>query len=120
MSSTTVKGPSFLAFLVDDVARTSAFLTDVMALVPASKSPPGAVLFETKPIPFAIRNPTGAEVAGEAKGVKVWFACEGDVDAYRDEAARRGADATEVRDSPFGRMFSVDVPGGFSMTIHRV
>jgi catechol 2,3-dioxygenase-like lactoylglutathione lyase family enzyme len=118
MSAPSPTGPSFVAFVVDDIAAASAFWTNVVGLTPAAHSPPGAQVFQTSPIPFAIRGPRPGELHGNGQGVAVWFSVSGDVDQYRAEVLRRGADVGEPQDGPFGRMFTLVAPGGFVVTVH--
>ena len=42
MSSPSLTGPDFIAFVVDDVEAASAFWRDVVGLEPAAHSPPQA------------------------------------------------------------------------------
>ena len=118
MSAAILEGPDFLAFIVEDVEETAKFWTDVVGLKPAPHSPPGAKVFETRSIPFAIRAPYSGETCGNDNSVSVWFSLAGDVDDYRDSLLQRGADVGEVKDGPFGRMFALHAPGGFSVTVH--
>ncbi len=118
MSAASLGGPDFLAFIVEDVEEAARFWIDVVGLKPAPHSPPGAKVFETHSIPFAIRAPYPGETPGNANGVSIWFSLAGDVDDYREVLSQRGADAGEVKDGPFGRMFTLHAPGGFSLTVH--
>jgi len=118
MSAGRLVGPDFVAFVVEDVEAAATFWTDVVGLKRAAHSPPGAQLFETSPIPFAIRSPRPGETVGTGKGVAIWFSVADDVDEYRRALIHRGADAGEVDDGPFGRMFALRSPGGFSVIVH--
>ena len=53
----TVTGPDFIALQVGDLERSAEFYENALGLRRASASPPGAVLFTTTPIPFAVREP---------------------------------------------------------------
>jgi catechol 2,3-dioxygenase-like lactoylglutathione lyase family enzyme len=61
MSSPSLTGPDFIAFVVDDVEAANAFWRDVVGLEPAAHSPPQARVFNTSPIPVAIRAPRPGE-----------------------------------------------------------
>jgi hypothetical protein len=106
MSSPRLTGPDFITFVVDDVEAASAFWRDV------------ARVFNTSPIPVAIRAPRPGEPHASGQGVVVWFSVSGDVDEYRAELLRRGADVGEPQNGPFGRMFTLVAPGGFVVTVH--
>ncbi len=118
MSAACILGPDFVAFVVEDVEATAKFWTEVVGLKPAAHSPPGAQVFETSPIPFAIRTARPGETIGGGAGVALWFSVGGDVDEYHEALLHRGADAGEVDNGPFGRMFKLHAPGGFSVTVH--
>jgi len=50
-------GPDFIGIQVVDIEAARAFYTDIVGLKAVAQSPPGAVVFDTKPIPFAVRTP---------------------------------------------------------------
>jgi len=118
MSAASLVGPDFFAFVVDDVESAATFWTDVVGLRPAAHSPPGTHVFETKPIAFALRKPRPGESVGGGAGVALWFSVAGDIDEFREELLHRGADPGDVGDGPFGRMFALRSPGGFTVTVH--
>ena len=53
----TVTGPDFLALQVADLERAAAFYEERLGLRRAPQSPPGAVVFATTPVAFAVREP---------------------------------------------------------------
>ena len=53
----TLHGPDFIALQVSDLDSSKQFWVEKVGLVPVAKSPPGAVVFATHPIPFAITTP---------------------------------------------------------------
>jgi catechol 2,3-dioxygenase-like lactoylglutathione lyase family enzyme len=50
-------GPDFIGIQAADLDAARTFYTDVVGLKVAANSPPGAVVFDTSPIPFAVRTP---------------------------------------------------------------
>jgi catechol 2,3-dioxygenase-like lactoylglutathione lyase family enzyme len=118
MSTPSLAAPSFLAFVVDDVAAAAGFWTDVVGLEPAAQSPTGARVFQTSSIPFAVRVPRAGEQVGSGPGVAVWFSVKGDVDAFRATLLQRKANVSDVQDGPFGRMFILFAPRGYAVTVH--
>ena len=50
-------GPDFVALQVHDLDQSARFYTEQLGLRRAPQSPPGAVVFQTAPIPFAVRRP---------------------------------------------------------------
>ena len=50
-------GPSFIALQVRDLEASKTFYVEQIGLTASPHNPPGAVVFNTKPVPFAIRTP---------------------------------------------------------------
>jgi predicted enzyme related to lactoylglutathione lyase len=118
----TIAGPDFLALQVDDLERAAAFYEQKLGLERAPGSPPGAVVFATRPIPFAVREPSpGTDLdRGQAGlGVAIWLRAD-DAQAVHDLLS--GADVpivTEPFDGPFGRTFAFRDPDGYVITVHN-
>src|SRR5271156_2602931 len=110
MSSPSFTGPDFIAFVVDDVEAAGAFWRDIVGLEPAAHSPPQAQVFNTSPIPVAIRAPRPGEPPASGQGVAVWFSVSGDVDEYRAELLWRGGDGGGTPKRPFFWVFSLVAP----------
>jgi predicted enzyme related to lactoylglutathione lyase len=117
-----VTGPDFLALQVRDVHRAAAFYQQHLGLRRAPASPPGAVVFATTPIPFAVRNPlpgVDLDTAGQpGLGVAVWLHAE-DAQAVHDRLAAAGVPVPVAPfDGPFGRTFTFTDPDGYAITVH--
>jgi catechol 2,3-dioxygenase-like lactoylglutathione lyase family enzyme len=54
----TTIGPSFIALQVSDLETSARFYTEELGLDRVAQNPPGAVVFATTPIPFAVRVPS--------------------------------------------------------------
>ncbi|GAA2270149.1 glyoxalase [Streptomyces ruber] len=123
MSATaTVEGPDFVALQVQDVPAAAAFFEEHLGLRRAAASPPGAVVFTTSPIPFAVREPLpGTDLTGDARpglGVALWLRAS-DARALREQLVRAGTqDVSPVQDGPFGPTFSFTGPEGYRLTVH--
>ncbi|MFF4353771.1 VOC family protein [Streptomyces sp. NPDC001530] len=118
----TVEGPDFIALQVKDLPAAAAFFEEHLGLRRAPASPPGAVVFTTSPIPFAVREPLpGVDLDGAARpglGVALWLRTT-DASALREQLVEAGTeDVTPLQDSPFGPMFSFTGPEGYRLTVH--
>ncbi|MFC4327008.1 VOC family protein [Streptomyces andamanensis] len=118
----TVEGPDFIALQVKDVPAAAAFFEERLGLRRAPASPPGAVVFTTSPVPFAVREPLpGVDLDGAARpglGVALWLRAS-DASAVREQLVRAGTeDVSPLQDSPFGPMFSFTGPEGYRLTVH--
>jgi predicted enzyme related to lactoylglutathione lyase len=115
-------GPDFIGIQTEELDAARAFYTDVVGLKVAAQSPPGAVVFDTKPIPFAVRTPlVELKQTGElGQGVAIWFGCD-DADALHEHLRKHGTQiAFAPKDGPFGRYFAFCDPFGYTITAHTV
>lgn len=115
-----VKGPDFVALQVRDLEASARFYEERLGLERASQSPPGAVVFRSEPIPFAVREPLVdlEEVERLGWGVALWLRCD-DAQELCDSLREAGVGiAREPFDSPFGRTFSLIDPEGYVVTVH--
>lgn len=119
--SPTVIGPSFVALQVDDLEAAAQFYETRLGLPRAPQSPPGAVVFETSPVSFAVREPTpGTDLSAGpvGLGVALWLASD-DAEALHDVLAAGSVTIlTAPFDGPFGRTFVFQDPQGYAVTVH--
>ena len=118
----TVTGPDFIALQVRDVPRAAAFYEQRLGLVRAAGSPPGAVVFDTHPIPFAVRESLpGVDLGATERpglGVALWLHAD-DTRALHDELSAGGVTIVAPPvDGPFGATFSFLDPDGYAITVH--
>jgi catechol 2,3-dioxygenase-like lactoylglutathione lyase family enzyme len=116
-----VTGPDFVALQVRDLEASACFYTERLGLRRAPGSPPGAVVFATEPVPFAVREPlVDLDAAGRLGwGVALWLKADGDIDALRDDLAKHGVTiVTAPFDGPFGRTFAFADLDGYIITVH--
>ncbi|MET3808727.1 putative enzyme related to lactoylglutathione lyase [Nakamurella sp. UYEF19] len=120
--TSTVTGPSFLALQVRDVEAAATFYESRLGLSRAPQSPPGAVVFATSPVSFAVRNPlpgTDLESGPTGLGIALWMA-SGDAQALHDELAATGVTIlTAPFQGPFGLTFVFRDLDGYAITIHQ-
>jgi predicted enzyme related to lactoylglutathione lyase len=113
-------GPSFIALQVRDLVASVGFYKNVFGFTAEERNPPGAVVFTTRPIALALREPLRplAESGPLGTGMVLWIACT-DADALHDQiVARGGTIASPVKDGPFGRFFVATDPDGYALTFH--
>ena len=115
-----VVGPSFIALQVHDLEASARFYEERLGLTRAPASPPHGVVFDTRPIPFAVREPLVDLDATDKLGwgVALWLKAE-DVEKIHGELAEHGVRiVTEPFDGPFGRTFAFAYPDGYVVTLH--
>ncbi|WP_030083740.1 VOC family protein [Streptomyces baarnensis] len=115
-------GPDFLSLQTSDLDASQAFYEQYLGLVRSQAGPPHAVVFETKPIAFALRELIpGTDLTSAAQpgvGVALWFHAT-DVQAIHDALAAAGhAIVSAPVDGPFGRTFTFADPDGYHVTLH--
>lgn len=117
---TIVNGPDFIALQVSDLEASRRFWVEKVGLVPTPKAPPGAVVFATQPIPFAITTPKVDLMAASRLGwgVALWMRTD-NADALcaklQSEGVRILAEPTQGN---FGRQFSFADPDGYAIVVH--
>ena len=115
-------GPDFISLQTTDLTASQKFYEQYLGLVRSQAGPPHAVVFETKPIAFALREVvpgTGiASIAQPGIGVAIWLHAT-DVQAIHDALAADGHTIVAAPiDGPFGRTFTFADPDGYHVTLH--
>lgn len=119
----TVTGPTFIALQVRDLERAAAFYESSLGLTRTPASPPGAVVFDTAPASFAVREPLPGVDLDAARpypgiGVALWLHAD-DAQALHDQLTADEVPITVAPfDGPFGRTFTFTDPDGYAVTIH--
>jgi predicted enzyme related to lactoylglutathione lyase len=117
---TTPIGPDFIALQVRDLSASRKFYVEIFGFEASAHCPPGAVIFKTEPIPFALREPLRPlpEAGPLGVGMALWLACN-DADALHDLIVERGGVIlSPLADGPFGRFFVAGDPDGYAITFH--
>jgi predicted enzyme related to lactoylglutathione lyase len=117
-----VTGPDFISLQARDLAAAQAFYERYLGLVRSPAGPPHAVVFETKPIAFALRDVVpGTDLGSVAQpgiGAAIWLHAT-DVQAIHDALAADGHTIVAAPiDGPFGRTFTFADPDGYQITLH--
>ncbi|MEU5696280.1 VOC family protein [Actinosynnema sp. NPDC020468] len=117
-----VTGPDFISLQARDLDASRAFYEQYLGLVRSPAGPPHAVVFDTRPIAFALREVVpGTDLSGVAQpgvGVALWFHATG-VQAIHDALVADGrVIVSGPVDGPFGRTFTFVDPDGYWVTLH--
>jgi predicted enzyme related to lactoylglutathione lyase len=115
-----VVGPSFVALQVHDLKASARFYEERLGLTRAPAAPPGAVVFDTQPVAFAVREPMVDLDAVDKLGwgVALWLRAE-DPEKIHDDLVEHGVEiVTPPFDGPFGRTFAFADPDGYVITLH--
>jgi len=109
-----------VALQVRDLEKSARFYEERLGLERVPQSPPGAVVFRTEPIPFAVREPVVELDAAERLGwgVALWFRCDDAQGLYESLREVGVTIDQEPFDGPFGRTFSFVDPDGYAITAH--
>ncbi|GAA2065009.1 VOC family protein [Williamsia deligens] len=117
-----VTGPDFISIQVRDLDASQAFYERHLGVVRSPAGPPHAVVFDTKPIVFALRDiAPGTDLDAAAQpgvGLALWLHAT-DVQEIHDSLAADGATiVVDPFDGPFGRTFTFADPDGYHVTLH--
>lgn len=117
-----VIGPDFISLQVSNLENSAEFYQTYLGLVRSQAGPPHAVVFETKPIAFALRDLLpGTELGSGTQaglGVALWLHAP-DTQGIHDKLTEAGVRITAAPiDGPFGRTFTFADPDGYLITLH--
>jgi predicted enzyme related to lactoylglutathione lyase len=116
-----VTGPDFFSIQVRDLERSAAFYMRELSLTRLPGTPPGVIAFDTKPIPFAVREPLpGTDLDAGPVGLGVLVSLRAlDAQALHDRLSEHGVPIlTAPFDTPFGLTFVFADPDGYEVAIH--
>ncbi|NIZ91075.1 VOC family protein [Kineococcus rubinsiae] len=117
-----VTGPDFISLQASDLDASQAFYEQYLGLVRSPAGPPHAVVFQTTPIAFALRDVVpGTDLAAGPRpglGAGIWLHAS-DVQAIHDTLRADGHPIVSAPvDGPFGRTFTFADPDGYHVTLH--
>jgi catechol 2,3-dioxygenase-like lactoylglutathione lyase family enzyme len=117
-----VTGPDFISLQVRDLDASQAFYERYLGLVRSQAGPPHAVVFETAPIAFALRDVVpGVDLDAVPQpgiGAAIWLHAT-DVQAIHDALVADGRTIVSAPiDGPFGRTFTLADLDGYQITLH--
>jgi len=114
-------GPGFISLQVRDLAASATFYEKYLGFA-RQPGPPHAVVFETRPAAFAVRDALpGVDLESVAQlgaGVGIWLHAP-DAQRIHDVLAADGvAILSAPQDGPFGRTFTFADLDGYAITLH--
>ena len=117
-----VTGPDFISLQASDLTASREFYEHYLGLLRSPAGPPHAVVFETAPIAFALRDVVpGTDldaVAQPGVGAAIWLHAD-DVQDIHDALVAGGHRIVSAPiDGPFGRTFTFADPDGYQITLH--
>ncbi len=117
-----VTGPDFISLQVRDLAASQDFYETFLGLVRSPAGPPHAIVFDTKPVAFAVRDIVDDALQDAATspgvGIALWMHATG-VQEIHDALVAAGHEIVAAPiDGPFGRTFTFADPDGYRVTLH--
>ena len=117
-----VTGPDFISLQTRDLSAAQAFYERYLGLVRSPAGPPHAVVFDTKPIAFALRDLIPGtdldSVAQPGIGAAIWLHATG-VQEIHDALVADGRTIVNAPvDGPFGLTFTFADLDGYQITLH--
>lgn len=117
-----VTGPDFISLQARDLELSAAFYEQYLGLVRSNAGPPHAVVFDTTPIAFALRNLVpGVDLDVTPQpgiGAAIWLHAT-DIQDIHDALVADGKTIVSAPiDGPFGRTFTFADPDGYQITLH--
>lgn len=117
-----VSGPDFISLQTRNLEASQAFYEKYLGLVRSPAGPPHAVVFDTKPIAFALRDLIpGTDLDAVTQpgiGAAIWLHATGVQEIHDALVADGYTIVSEPIDGPFGRTFAFADPDGYHITLH--
>lgn len=116
-----VSGPDFVSLQVRDLAASAAFYEKYLGFT-RQDGPPHAVVFNTTPTAFAVREPlpdTDLDAGPLGTGIGLWLHAPNAPEIHDTLLNDGVAIISSPIDGPFGRTFTFADPDGYQMTLHE-
>lgn len=116
----TTSGPDFVSLQVRDLHASAAFYEKYLGFT-RQDGPPHAVVFDTVPASFAVREPlpgTDLDAGPLGTGIGLWFHAPNSQEIHDALLADGITITSDPVDGPFGRTFTFADPDGYQITLH--
>jgi predicted enzyme related to lactoylglutathione lyase len=117
-----VIGPDFVSLQVRDLEQSATFYEQYLGLTRLQAGPPHAVVFDTKPVAFAVRDLIEGvdldSITQPGLGMALWLHAPDTQDIHDALAAAGTPIVSAPIDGPFGRTFTFADPDGYQVTLH--
>jgi predicted enzyme related to lactoylglutathione lyase len=117
-----VTGPDFISLQVRDLEGSASFYERYLGLTRSPAGPPHAVVFDTKPVAFAVRDVVPgvdfATVPQPGIGAAIWLHATDTQDIHDALVAGGQTIVAPPIDGPFGHTFTFADPDGYQITLH--
>ena len=112
-------GPGFISLQVHDIEASAAFYEKYLDLT-RQPGPPHAVVFDTKPAAFAVRDalPSVDLSIPLGIGVGIWLHAAEAQEIHGELVTAGVTILSSPVDGPFGRTFTFADPDGYAITLH--
>ena len=118
---TRITGPDFVALMVRDLERAADFYSAI-GCARTDGGPPHAVVFDTQPCAFAVREPLPFvdldATPTPGVGVALWLAADDAHAVARAVTDAGGTVVSDVEPGPFGDTFAFTDLDGYRVTVH--
>ncbi|NDK30305.1 VOC family protein [Nesterenkonia haasae] len=115
-------GPDFISLQVRNLDASQKFYEKYLGLVRSPAGPPHAVVFDTRPIAFALRDLVpGTDLDAVAQpgiGAAIWLHATGVQEIHDALVADAQTIVIAPFDGPFGRTFTFADLDGYQITLH--
>ncbi len=115
-----IMGPGFLALQVHDLEKSKEFYTEALGLKVHPFSSEDAAVFDTQPIPFAVRKALVPldTVSQLGHGVVIWLLADNSQDVYQKLKERGAKIVKEPTEGRNGVEFRFQDPDGYVINVY--
>lgn len=114
-----MSGPDFVTLLVSDLDASYRFYKETIGWPESDEKYPNARAFSTQPCALGIRqSPDRRKPSKPGEGIILWVRSSNAAALYAELRQRGVPIVDELRQGPWGGMFSFKDPDGYVLTVH--